>query len=79
MHGSGGAIAARGRWLWARGSERLLARVDQLDGQVAERYGPDAGDGAVAVGLGAVWVSAPAVDTLWRLPLQRVPPEAPRT
>jgi hypothetical protein len=79
MHGSGGALAADGRWLWARGSERLLARVDQRDGQVAERYGPPAGDGAVAVGFGAVWISAPGIDPVWRLPLRRVPREAPRT
>jgi virginiamycin B lyase len=79
MHGAGGALAADGRWLWARGSERLLARVDQLDGRVAERYGPDAGDGAVVVGFGAVWISAPGIDTVWRLPLSRVPRDSPRT
>jgi virginiamycin B lyase len=79
VHGSGGAIAAQGRWLGARGAERLLARVDQRDGQVVERYGPKAGDGAVAVGFGAVWISAPEIDTLWRLPLTRVPRDTPQT
>jgi virginiamycin B lyase len=79
IHGVGGALAAHGRWIWARGSERLLARVDERNGQVVERYGPAVGDGAVVVGFGAVWVSAPGVRTLWRLPLDRVPREVPAT
>jgi hypothetical protein len=72
MHGSGGGIASAGRWIWARGSERLLTRVDARTQQVVERYGPDIGSGGVVVGFGAVWVSAPGIDTLWRLPLDRV-------
>jgi virginiamycin B lyase len=79
LHGSGGALAAHGRWLWARGSEKLLTRLDERSGQVVERYGPAVGDGAVVVGFGAVWVSAPGIRTLWRLPLDRVPRDVPAT
>jgi hypothetical protein len=46
MHGSGGDLAASAKWLWARGSERLLVRVDPRSRQVVERYGPDAGNGS---------------------------------
>jgi hypothetical protein len=79
MHGSGGDLAASARWLWARGGERFLTRVDPRSRQVVERYGPDAGDGSVIVGFGAVWVSAPGADTLWRLPLDRVAGESRAT
>jgi streptogramin lyase len=72
MHGSGGGIAAGARWIWARGSERMLTRVDPRTRQVIERYGPNVGSGSVVVGFGAVWVSAPSIGTLWRLPLDRV-------
>jgi virginiamycin B lyase len=79
VHGSGGALAAHGRWLWARGSEALLTRVDPRTAQVVERYGPAVGSGGVVVGFSAVWVSAPGIDTLWRLPLDRVAGESPAT
>jgi virginiamycin B lyase len=79
LHGSGGALTAHGRWLWARGSEKLLTRLDERSGQVVERYGPAVGDGAVVVGFGALWVSAPGIRTLWRLPLDRVPRDVPAT
>jgi hypothetical protein len=79
MHGSGGDLAASANWLWARGSERLLVRVDPRSRQVVERYGPDAGNGSVVVGFGAVWISAPGRGTLWRLPLHRVTAESSTT
>jgi hypothetical protein len=72
MHGSGGDLAASAHWVWARGSERFLARVDPRTRQVVERYGPDAGNGSAVVGSGAVWISAPGRGRLWRLPLDRV-------
>ena len=79
MHGVGGGIVAGGRWIWARGSERLLTRVDPRTRQVVERYGPPVGRGGVAVGFGALWVSAPRIGTLWRLPLNRVHGESAAT
>ena len=72
MHGAGGGVASAGRWIWARGSERLLTRVDARTQQVVERYGPHIGSGGVVVGFGAVWVSAPGISTLWRLPLHSI-------
>src|SRR3954452_24510587 len=79
MHGSGGGLDEDGRWLWARGSERLLTRVDARTHQVVERYGPAVGGGDVIVGFRAVWVSAPGIHTLWRLPLDRVQAESAAT
>jgi virginiamycin B lyase len=79
VHGTGGGLAARGRWLWARGRERLLTRVDARTSQVVERYGPPVGSGGVIVGFGAVWISAPRIGTVWRLPLDRVQGESPQT
>ena len=67
--GEGGDLTVGGGSVWARGSDKLLARIDPKRNQVVERYGPSSGSGAVIVGAGAVWISAHDVDTVWRLPL----------
>jgi virginiamycin B lyase len=69
--GGGGDIAAGGGWVWARSATTLLIRIDPRARKVVERYGPAVGSGGVAVGLGAVWVGAHDVDTVWRLPIPR--------
>jgi hypothetical protein len=78
-HGSRGGIASGGRWIWARGSERLLTRMDPRTRQVIERSGPPVGQGAATVGFRAFWISAPGIETLWRLPLDRVARESRAT
>jgi len=79
MHGSGGDLAAGAGWLWARGTERLLTRIDPRGHQVVERYGPASARGAVTVGYGALWVSASDLRIVWRLPLRHVGRESPAT
>jgi streptogramin lyase len=67
--GPGGDMTTGGGWVWARGSDQLLARIDPRTNEVAEIYGPASGSGAVIVGFGAVWFSAHDVGTVWRMPL----------
>jgi virginiamycin B lyase len=67
--GDGGDMTAGGGWVWVRGGEALLARIDPRTNKIVERYGPESGSGAAIVGYGAVWVSAHDIDTVWRLPL----------
>jgi virginiamycin B lyase len=67
--GEGGDLTVGGGSVWARGSDKLLARIDPKRNQVVEPDGPSSGSGAVIVGAGAVWISAHDVDTVWRLPL----------
>ena len=67
--GEGGDVTVGGGWVWARGTDRLLTRIDPRTNRVAERYGPPSGSGAVTVGFGAVWLSAHDIDTVWRLPV----------
>jgi streptogramin lyase len=67
--GDGGDLAVGGGWVWARGRDQLLVRIDSRSNRVVERYGPPSGSGSVAVGFGAAWVSAHDVRTVWRLPL----------
>jgi virginiamycin B lyase len=68
--GEGGDLTVGGGSVWARGSDRLLTRIDPKRRKVVARYGPSSGSGAVIVGAGAVWISAHDVDTVWRLPLR---------
>lgn len=67
--GPGGDLTSGGGWIWARGSNHLLARIDPRTDEVAEIYGPASGSGAVVVGFGAVWFSAHDIGTVWRMPL----------
>jgi virginiamycin B lyase len=67
--GEGGDLTVGGGSVWARGSDRLLTRIDPDRRKVIARYGPSSGSGAVIVGAGAVWISAHDVNTVWRLPL----------
>jgi virginiamycin B lyase len=67
--GEGGDLTVGGGSVWARGSDRLLARIDPRRRKVIARYGPPSGSGAVIVGAGAVWISAHDVNTVWRLAL----------
>jgi streptogramin lyase len=71
MPGEGGDLTIGGGSVWARGSDRLLTRIDPRRGRVVARYGPPSGSGAVIVAAGAVWISAHDVGTVWRLPLGR--------
>lgn len=73
--GGGGDIATGGGWVWARGTYTLLAEIDPETNRVVDQYGPPAGSGSVAVGFGAVWVSAHDVETVWRLPLRNLDPQ----
>ncbi|MDX6689797.1 MAG: virginiamycin lyase [Solirubrobacteraceae bacterium] len=67
--GGGGDLTTGAGSVWARGSRRLLTRIDAETGAVAERYGPRSGSGAVILGFGALWISAHDIDTVWRLRL----------
>jgi virginiamycin B lyase len=70
VRGEGGDLTVGGGSVWARGSDRLLTRIDPERRRVVARYGPSSGSGAVIVGAGAVWISAHDVNTVWRLPLE---------
>jgi virginiamycin B lyase len=67
--GEGGDLTVGGGSVWARGSDKLLTRIDPKRRKVVARYGPPSGSGAVIVGGGAVWISAHDVNAVWRLPL----------
>ena len=69
VRGEGGDLTVGGGSVWARGSDKLLTRIDPRRRRVVARYGPSSGSGAVIVGRGAVWISAHDVNTVWRLPL----------
>jgi virginiamycin B lyase len=69
VRGEGGDLTVGGGFVWARGSDRLLTRIDPTRRKVVARYGPSSGSGAVIVGGGAVWISAHDVNTVWRLRL----------
>jgi virginiamycin B lyase len=69
VRGEGGDLTVGAGFVWARGSDRLLTRIDPKRRKVVARYGPSSGSGAVIVGGGAVWISAHDVNTVWRLPL----------
>ena len=64
-----GDMAVGGGWVWARGWDVFLTRVNPRTHKVAQVYGPVSGSGSVAVGPGGVWISAHDVKTVWRLPL----------
>jgi virginiamycin B lyase len=71
IRGSGGDMTTGGGWVWARGAQRLLTRIDPGTNRIVERYGPTLGDGSVIVGFGAVWISVVDADKLWRLPFRK--------
>ena len=71
MPGGGGDMAVGGGWVWPRGSETLLARIDPRTNRVVQVYGPSSGSGSAVVGPGGVWISAHDVKTVWRLPLPK--------
>ena len=70
LSGAGGDMTFGAGSVWARGAgDRLLIRLDPATNQVVSEYGPAFGAGAVAVGHGAVWISAYNEKKAWRLPL----------
>jgi virginiamycin B lyase len=69
VSGEGGDLTVGGGSVWARGTDKLLTRIDVDKNAVSERYGPPSGSGAVIVNDGALWVSAHDINTVWRLPL----------
>jgi virginiamycin B lyase len=69
VRGEGGDLTVGGGFVWARGTDRLLTRIDPRRRKVVARYGPSSGSGAVIVGAGAVWISAHDVNAVWRLRL----------
>jgi streptogramin lyase len=71
MPGGGGDLAVGGGWVWPRGSNTLLTRIDPRTNKVVQVYGPSSGSGSAAVGTGAVWISAHDVRTVWRLSLPK--------
>ena len=71
MPGGGGDMAVGGGFVWPRGSDTLLTRIDPRTNNVVQIYGPPSGSGSVVVGPGGVWISAHDVTTVWRLPLPK--------
>jgi virginiamycin B lyase len=71
VSGEGGDLTVGGGSVWARGSDKLLTRIDPGKNAVTERYGPSSGSGAVIVSNGAIWISAHDISTVWRLPLAK--------
>jgi virginiamycin B lyase len=70
MQGAGGDLTFGEGSVWARGTaERLVIRIDPATNQVIGEWGPAAGPGAVAVGHGAIWISAYDKKKVWRVPL----------
>ena len=70
MQGAGGDLTFGEGSVWARGTaERLVVRIDPATNQVVGEWGPAAGPGAVAVGYGAIWISAYDKKKVWRVPL----------
>jgi virginiamycin B lyase len=67
--GDGGGITTGGGWVWVRGGDQLLARIDPQTNQVVEIYGPATGSGDVVVGFNAVWFSSHGDHTVWRMPI----------
>jgi virginiamycin B lyase len=67
--GAGADLASGDRSVFARATATLLTRIDPRTNRVVERYGPASGSGEVIIAFGAVWVSSPDTDTVWRLPL----------
>jgi virginiamycin B lyase len=67
--GAGGDITTGRGWVFARATGTLLSRIDPRTNRDVERYGPASGGGGVMVAFGAVWVSSPDIETIWRLPV----------
>lgn len=71
VRGTGGDMAVGGGWVWARGYDVFLTRIDPRSHKVVQVYGPPVGSGSVAVGPGGVWISAHDVRSVWRLRVPR--------
>jgi virginiamycin B lyase len=65
----GGDIAVGGGFVWLRGSQTLLFKIDPATNEIVAVYGPESGSGSVAADDSAVWITAHDVETAWRLPL----------
>ncbi|MEO7664392.1 MAG: hypothetical protein ABIV26_04645, partial [Candidatus Limnocylindrales bacterium] len=63
----GGDIATGGGFLWLRGSQTLLFKIDPVTNKIVARYGPSAGSGSVAADDRAVWITAHDILRIWRL------------
>ena len=64
------AVAAGDGQVWVLGEDRTVARIDPVRTASAPRAAPATSVSALAVGEGAVWVTAPADGTLWRIERQ---------
>ena len=71
MPGGGGDMAVGRGWVWPRGADTLLTRINPRTNKVVQTYGPSSGSGSVVVGIGGVWISAHDRQTVWRLPLPK--------
>jgi streptogramin lyase len=70
LTGAAGDMTFGAGSVWARGgADRLLLRLDPATNGVIAEYGPGAGAGGVAVGHGAIWISAYNKKKVWRVPL----------
>jgi class 3 adenylate cyclase/streptogramin lyase len=54
-----GGVAVGGGWVWATDGSARLDRIDPRNGGIARHRDLDRGAGAVAVGLGFLWVGGP--------------------
>lgn len=65
----GGDIAAGGGSVWVRGRDTLLFQADPATNAIVAIYGPGAGSGGVSAKDDAVWFTAHAIRTVYRLPI----------
>ncbi|MBT2519178.1 hypothetical protein J7E29_17190 [Streptomyces sp. ISL-90] len=67
-HIAGGDIIATDSEVWVRTTEELAVLVDPAADAVVARLGPAEGSGSIAVGGGAVWLTAHDVSSIHRIP-----------
>jgi YVTN family beta-propeller protein len=65
--GGSATLAARGDSVWVAPSSGLLTRLDETTGQVVGQVDPNASPTAIAVSLGAVWVTDTEADNVIRV------------
>jgi streptogramin lyase len=64
-------IEVAGGSVWVRGKD-LVTRIDPAANSVVQTYGPAPGVGAIAADGDSVWVTAPDVGLVWRIPVGEV-------